>query len=85
MAFLLALGEWTESPFRCMDEFDVFMDAVNRRIATETLLEFAMEHNEMQYIFLTPQVLDRAMQLSHPLSTVLRGLEVVSPSGWGRR
>lgn len=39
-----------------MDEFDVFMDAINRRVATETLLEFANETNEYQYIFLTPQV-----------------------------
>lgn len=25
IAFLLAVGDHTESPFRCMDEFDVFM------------------------------------------------------------
>ena len=41
VAFLLAIGQWTESPFRCMDEFDVFMDPINRRVATETLLQFA--------------------------------------------
>ena len=34
----------------------VFMDAVNRRVATETLLHFAMAKDEFQYIFLTPQV-----------------------------
>jgi hypothetical protein len=28
---------------QAMDEFDVFMDAINRRIATQTLLEFARE------------------------------------------
>ncbi|GIL70847.1 hypothetical protein Vretimale_3923 [Volvox reticuliferus] len=55
VALLLAIGENTESPFRCNDEFDVFMDDVNRRVATETLLEFAMEHSMFQYIFLTPQ------------------------------
>jgi hypothetical protein len=31
------------------------MDEINRRVATETLLEFAMEHSAFQYIFLTPQ------------------------------
>jgi hypothetical protein len=56
VAFILALGEWTESPFRALDEFDVFMDAVNRRIATQTLLEFAREKAELQFVLLTPQV-----------------------------
>lgn len=56
MAFILALGEWTESPFRAMDEYDVFMDAVNRRMATQTLLEFALRHDHLQFILLTPQV-----------------------------
>ena len=46
VAFALALGEWTQSPFRAMDEFDVFMDAINRRVAMENLFG----------IFLTPQV-----------------------------
>lgn len=56
MAFILALGEYTESPFRALDEFDVFMDAVNRRIATQTLLEFAREQPHLQFVLLTPQV-----------------------------
>lgn len=56
MAFILALGKFTESPFRAMDEYDVFMDAVNRRIATQTLLEFALEENNLQFVLLTPQV-----------------------------
>jgi hypothetical protein len=56
VAFILALGKFTESPFRAMDEYDVFMDAVNRRIATQTLLEFALEENNLQFVLLTPQV-----------------------------
>ena len=56
VAFILALGKFTESPFRAMDEYDVFMDAVNRRIATQTLLAFALEESEMQFVLLTPQV-----------------------------
>ncbi|KXZ52761.1 hypothetical protein GPECTOR_8g151 [Gonium pectorale] len=55
ISLLLAVGASTESPFRCMDEFDVFMDSINRRVATETLLEFAYENSGFQYIFLTPQ------------------------------
>jgi len=55
VAFTLALGSETDMPFRAMDEFDVFMDAVNRRIAMENLLTFAREHKELQFVFLSPQ------------------------------
>lgn len=39
-----------------MDEFDVFMDAVNRRMAMENLFGNSLEHPDLQFIFLTPQV-----------------------------
>ncbi|KAI8477371.1 MAG: P-loop containing nucleoside triphosphate hydrolase protein [Monoraphidium minutum] len=55
VAFMLALGEYVEAPFKCHDEYDVFMDAINRRVATETLLGFALEKDTVQHIFLTPQ------------------------------
>lgn len=55
VAFALALGGETEMPFRAMDEFDVFMDSVNRRIAMENLITFAIENPNLQFIFLTPQ------------------------------
>lgn len=55
VAFALALGGETSMPFRAMDEFDVFMDAVNRRVAMTNLLVFAKEMPELQFIFLTPQ------------------------------
>jgi hypothetical protein len=43
-----------ESPFRALDEFDVFMDAVNRRISTDMLLAEAKKSGK-QFIFITPQ------------------------------
>jgi chromosome segregation ATPase len=55
VAFTLALGGETSMPFRAMDEFDVFMDAVNRRVAMTNLLTFAREQADLQFIFLTPQ------------------------------
>ncbi|KAL4422537.1 hypothetical protein ABPG75_008734 [Micractinium tetrahymenae] len=55
VAFTLALGAFTEMPFRAMDEFDVFMDAVNRRVAMQNLFTFAKENAELQFIFLSPQ------------------------------
>jgi len=38
-----------------MDEFDVFMDAVNRRISMELLIKFAYDQQHIQFLFLTPQ------------------------------
>lgn len=55
VAFALALGGETDTPFRAMDEFDVFMDSVNRKIAMENLLSFARENPNLQFIFLSPQ------------------------------
>ena len=55
LAFNLALGDESDSPFRAMDEFDVFMDAVNRRVSIETLLNFARENVDKQFLFITPQ------------------------------
>lgn len=34
VAFLLALGHWSESPFRCLDEFDVSAGGCHSRVAT---------------------------------------------------
>ena len=51
------MAEYTENPFRAMDEYDVFMDDVNRKLSTETLLQFAWDQRDKrQYILLTPQV-----------------------------
>ncbi|KAF8361503.1 smc-6 [Pristionchus pacificus] len=54
--FIMSLWEIMEAPFRCMDEFDVFMDMVNRKVVMEMLVKLATEqfaHN--QFIFFTPQ------------------------------
>ncbi|TVU10824.1 hypothetical protein EJB05_44376 [Eragrostis curvula] len=53
LCFTLALHGMTEAPFRAMDEFDVFMDAVSRKISLDTLVEFAVEQGS-QWIFITP-------------------------------
>lgn len=54
LAMLLALGATIECPFRVMDEFDVFMDQVSRRIALRELIEMANQHQNRQFIFITP-------------------------------
>jgi chromosome segregation ATPase len=38
-----------------MDEFDVFLDPLARKIALKTLIETAKEMEHRQFIFITPQ------------------------------
>ncbi|CAM6106303.1 unnamed protein product [Calypogeia fissa] len=59
LAFALAVHTMTEAPFRAMDEFDVFMDAVSRENSLNTLVEFTLQEGS-QWILLTP----------HDISTV---------------
>lgn len=55
LALLLALGESLETPFRVMDEFDVFLDPIARKIALQTMIEVAKSFEHRQFIFITPQ------------------------------
>jgi len=52
---LLALGENLETPFRVMDEFDVFLDPVMRKIAIDNMIQAAKTMEHRQFIFITPQ------------------------------
>ena len=55
LSLLLAIGESLETPFRVMDEFDVFLDPVARKIAMENLVTIAKKMEHRQFIFITPQ------------------------------
>lgn len=55
VAFLLALWSIVESPILFLDEFDVFMDQINRTYAMELIVSAAKEKLNGQYVFLTPQ------------------------------
>ncbi|CAJ1965880.1 unnamed protein product [Cylindrotheca closterium] len=55
IALLLALGESLETPFRVLDEFDVFLDPVTRKTVIDTLILMAKKMNHRQFIFITPQ------------------------------
>lgn len=58
VCLLLALWHAMYSPFRALDEFDVFMDAANRRLAMKLMLENARSiGGNSQYILITPQSL----------------------------
>ncbi|XKL59734.1 hypothetical protein PGB90_000750 [Kerria lacca] len=54
VAFLMALWSNMELPFYSMDEYDVFMDAINRKAITKLLMSFAQDKSNRQFIFLTP-------------------------------
>jgi len=55
VCFIMSLWEAMEAPFRCLDEFDVFMDMLNRRISMRLMLEHAADQSNRQFIFFTPQ------------------------------
>ncbi|XP_073957729.1 structural maintenance of chromosomes protein 6-like [Choristoneura fumiferana] len=55
VAFIMALWSCVEVPFYFMDEFDVFMDNVNRTKVMGLLLDHALSNPARQFVFLTPQ------------------------------
>ena len=55
LALVLSLGrEALSAPFQVLDEFDVYLDAVARKMALMFLLEFAHDHRDRQLIMLSP-------------------------------
>jgi len=54
VALIIALWKNMNLPFYSIDEYDVYMDNVNR-VATTDLLMAVIENRKNQYIFLTPQ------------------------------
>uniref|UniRef100_F7D883 Structural maintenance of chromosomes protein 6 n=1 Tax=Monodelphis domestica TaxID=13616 RepID=F7D883_MONDO len=74
VCFILSLWSIAESPFRCLDEFDVYMDMVNRRIAMDMILKMADSQHYRQFILLTPQNMS-----SLPPSRLIRILRMPDP------
>ncbi|XP_078069218.1 structural maintenance of chromosomes protein 6-like isoform X2 [Mustelus asterias] len=74
VCFILSLWDTMESPFRCLDEFDVYMDMVNRRISMDMMLKVANSQRYRQFIFLTPQNMS-----SLPSSRLIRILRMHDP------
>lgn len=55
ICLLLSLWEAIGCPIRCLDEFDVFMDAVNRRISMKMIIDESKTSHNVQYVLITPQ------------------------------
>ncbi|KAL1867842.1 hypothetical protein VTK73DRAFT_3923 [Phialemonium thermophilum] len=58
ICLLLSIWEAMGSPLRCLDEFDVFMDNVNRAISTNMLISAARRSVGRQYILITPNAIE---------------------------
>ncbi|CAO3616201.1 unnamed protein product [Cunninghamella blakesleeana] len=69
ISLLLSLWQNISSPILCLDEFDVYMDAVNRKQSMKMMMESAYETNS-QYILITPQ--DASNMVPGPHVTVHR-------------
>jgi len=55
MCLIAALWENMNPPFRALDEWDVFLDAINRKSISKTLLNFGLSKLDYQFIFISPQ------------------------------
>ncbi|ORY67075.1 P-loop containing nucleoside triphosphate hydrolase protein [Pseudomassariella vexata] len=58
ICLLLAIWDAMGSPLRCLDEFDVFMDNVNRAISTNMLIQAARRSVGKQFILITPNAIE---------------------------
>ncbi|WEJ93315.1 Structural maintenance of chromosomes protein 6 [Yamadazyma tenuis] len=64
VAFLLSIWKVMNSKVRGLDEFDVFMDSVNRTVSIQLLLEELKRVPNSQTIFITPQDINTIANLS---------------------
>ena len=55
ICLLLSIWEAMGSPIRCLDEFDVFMDNVNRATSMTMMIQAARRSVGRQFILITPQ------------------------------
>ncbi|KAI9485269.1 MAG: P-loop containing nucleoside triphosphate hydrolase protein [Benjaminiella poitrasii] len=69
ISLLLSLWQSISSPIICLDEFDVFMDAVNRKQTMSMIMNSASD-NSSQYILITPQ--DASNMVPGPYVTIHR-------------
>ncbi|EPQ29143.1 uncharacterized protein PFL1_03430 [Pseudozyma flocculosa PF-1] len=82
-SLLLSLWQAIKSPIRCLDEFDVFMDTFNRKIALDLLMGETMAYRNVQYVLITPLELpgnvnvDQDGVMVHKLAEPERGQNVL--------
>ena len=57
ICLLLSIWEAMGSPIRCLDEFDVFMDSVNRATSMGMMINAARRSVGRQFVLITPQAM----------------------------
>ncbi|KAL1619236.1 Structural maintenance of chromosomes protein 6 [Diplodia seriata] len=57
VCLLLSLWDAMGAPTRCLDEFDVFMDSVNREISMKMIIDACRSSAMRQFLFITPQAM----------------------------
>ncbi|KAI1814127.1 P-loop containing nucleoside triphosphate hydrolase protein [Poronia punctata] len=70
ICLLLAIWDAMGSPLRCLDEFDVFMDNVNRAISTNMLIEAARRSVGKQFILITPNAIEGRAKLDKDVKII---------------
>ncbi|SPO01325.1 related to DNA repair protein rad18 [Cephalotrichum gorgonifer] len=84
ICMLLAIWEAMGSSIRCLDEFDVFMDNINRAISTNMLITAARRSVSRQYILITPNAIEgrakldkdvKIIRLSDPRQRTIPGMQ----------
>lgn len=70
--FVSSMWEAMDCPLRCMDEYDVYMDAMNRTVTTKMLIEIAKKQPERQFVFLSPLGMKtiQKMKESHKITVI---------------
>ncbi|KAI9643424.1 Structural maintenance of chromosomes protein 6 [Ciborinia camelliae] len=63
ICLLLSLWEAMSAPLRCLDEFDVFMDDVNRDVSTKMIISAARRAVGRQFILITPKALGAGIEV----------------------
>lgn len=72
IAFLLATWKPMRSRIKALDEFDVFMDQVNRKIGMRLMLTKLSREQRSQTIFITPQDIGQIADLDDDLVRIHR-------------
>jgi chromosome segregation ATPase len=61
ICLLMSLWDAMGAPLRGLDEYDVFMDSINRSVSTRMLIETARKSVGKQFIVISPQGVENAM------------------------
>lgn len=86
MLYLMALQEFSRSPFRVVDEINQGMDPTNERRVFEMVVKTACKENTPQYFFITPKLLQLLTYADN--MTVLfvhNGPEMLPSSKWNQK